>query len=525
MLKKLQLVLILLLLGIIVLGTCFIVHASIDRFTVSIPYDPETLDPHKTGTIMAIELCHLVYDRLVYTGADGSPQPWLAESWEIMDDGKVIVFQLREGITFHDGTEFNSYAVKHTFQRLIGADWGSTAQQSMEKLNKVEVIDEYSVKFVLEEPYAPFFVMMDHPHMSILSPNAASLDGNDNLGRSPVGTGPFKVIRYSPGDEIVMVSYQDHINYRQDVDNPGAPYINELVFKIIPEEGTAVMALETGEINMTGAPLEDLPWLIDDPQFKVKIAEGATNFTMVEFNHKRAPFNDINIRKAVGFAINEKEVIDIAWGGFAQVNHNPLPTGVPGHNREIGEAYGYVYNPEKAIELLEQSGWELGEDGMRYKNNEPLKITFQSFDAPIAVRAATSIQYQLNLVGFDVNLEILETGMMIAGIRAEDRQPDMFFMRWTWPDPEVMRRMFKSPSWTGLYSNPSLDPVLDKIVTTVDWNDRVKYIDEAQKMLLEDAALIPISSETKVIATESDIINFKWDMVGFPLFQDVQRED
>lgn len=496
---------------------------SIETFRVAIGSDPDTLDPHKIANITAIEVTSQLFDRLIYIAEDGSPQPWLAESWEVDESGTEIIFRLRPDLQFQDGTAIDAQAVQYTFDRLFGATWPSPAQTALNFIESVEAIDDLTVKFTLQEPYAPAFTMLDHPYASIVPPSTAAMDGNDDMARKPTGSGPFMVESYIPGGEIVLKRNPNYVNYREDVTNPGAPYIETLRLRILGEEGTALMAFEAGELDMIPAPLPDLPWIENEPAYKVLVHDRATNFTMLEINTDERPLDNVNVRRAIGYALDESEIVDIAWGGYAKVNRNPMPTGVPGHDPELGEQYGYPFNPERAGELLEQEGWILADDGVRYKDGQPLQVKFLSFNAEFAVRAATSIQYQLEQVGFDVDLEVMDTGIMINALRSGDSRPNMNLMRFTWPDPAIMHRMFRTPGWTGQYSNPEIDPLLDKVVSTVTWESRVDAIREAQQALLESALVIPIASDIKVVVTRNEIEGMDWANGGVPLFQDVHR--
>lgn len=504
-------------------GTFALAQEPIETFRVAISTDPETLDPHKMVSISAIEVVNQIYDRLIYISEDGSPQPWLAESWEINDDGTEITFKLRPGLEFQDETPIDAEAVKYSFDRLLGATWPSAAQTGLAFIDSAEVIDNLTVKLTLDEPYAPAFTMLDHPYASIVPASAASMDGDDSMARQPVGSGPFMVHEYVPGGEITLKRNPDYVNYRQDASNPGAPYIDTLKLRIIGEEGTALMALEANELDLIPAPLQDLPWIEEDAAFQVAVYDRATNFTMVEFNSDAPPFNNRNVRRAAGFAIDEEEIVDIAWGGYARVNHNPMPTGVPGFDPQIGEEYGFPYNPEEAADLLENEGWILAEDGVRYKDGKALSVKFLSFNAGFAERAATSIQYQLEQVGFDVDLEVMDTGIMINALRSGDSRPNMNLMRFTWPDPAIMHRMFRTPGWTGQYNNPELDDLLDKVVTTVDWEPRLEVIREAQATLLDYGRVVPIASDIKIVVTTPDVEGMQWGNGGLPMYQGVHR--
>ena len=230
--------------------------------------DPDSLDPHKTIMATASEIQSWIYDELFYIGADGLPKGLLAESWTVSEDSKTLTVVLREGRKFHDGTPVDAKAVEFTFNRMLDPATAAPAKDQAGPLTKVTAVDDKTVTFEFSEPYAPFYFAASTSYFGIISPTAVEKLGDD-FGRQPVGSGPFMFKEWKAGQEITLVRNPDYVNVREDRTNKGAPYVDGLIFKNVPEEGTRIAAMETGEINILGLSRESVSRFQDDPEFKV----------------------------------------------------------------------------------------------------------------------------------------------------------------------------------------------------------------------------------------------------------------
>lgn len=465
--------------------------------------EPDSLDPHQGTLLVTTYVLNLLYDRLVFLGEDGSPQPWVAESWEISDDETRIRFTLREGIIFHDGTPLDAEAVKFTFDRLIDPATASPNAGSIGSLEGAEVIDGRTVELIWTEPFAPAMVMLAGSQMGIISPTAAAAAG-DQFGRQPVGSGPFKLREWSSGAQLLFERNPDYVNLRTDVQNPGAPHIDELSIALVPEEGTRLAALESGELDMAWAPVQDVEAIRASDNLQIFARENGTSFEYVEFNATTGPFTDLAFRQAVGYAIDPEEVL-IASYIYGDLIKSPLPLGTVGYDPEVGEQYGFTYDPERAQSLMTDS--------------MPRELRLTTWNAPHSQRAAQVIQAQLGALGITVNLDVIDAGTFLAQLREGDFE--FAFNRTTWPDPVILAQMFKTPGRDQQYSNPELDPILTDIETVLDPEQRQVAVSEAQRLLLEDAALVPLFSDQFMIAARNRVQGFRYCALGLPMYQDV----
>lgn len=486
--------------------------------------DPDSLDPHKTIMATASGIMTWIYDRLFYIGDDGLPHGRLAESWEVSDDNLVLTVTLREGRTFNNGEPVNAEAVAYTYNRLLDPATAAPAREQVGPLSEVNVIDENTVEFIFEEPYAPFYFAASSSYMGILPPGATEEMGAD-FGRAPVGSGPFMFDHWTPGQEIVLVRNPDYVNVREDRTNPGAPYVDGITFKTIPELGTRIAALETGELNYLSLAREAVPRFEGDPAFQIIQATETASINFVEFNYTRAPFSDPQFRRAFGLAIDKEAIHQGAYGSFGTLNYNPYPNGNPGYDPAIGEEYGMPYDPEAAAALLDELGWVLdgeqrvaqGVEGV--DDGTPAEFTCWTYPSEIKQRECEIIQANMADLGITINIQLTDFGTMSAEMPKGEFDFDV--MRWTWNEPVILSLLFKCPGWKQLFCDETLDPMLTAAETEMDAEARLDKVKEIQQYLLEQAVIVPFVSDWYISAATSDMQGLRYDSTFGLTYEDV----
>ena len=391
--------------------------------------DSDSLDPQHTIASISWQVFQHIYDPLIGRNLDLEYEGVLAERWEISEDGKEITFTIRKGIKFHDGTDLTPEAVAFTFTRLMDPATNAPAASWISPLQKTEAIDDSTVKMTLSEAFAPLLGNISSAYFGIISPAAVEKYGED-FGQNPVGTGPYKFKEWIAGESITLERNPDYQNFRTTSENKGAPYLDEIVFRNIPEEQTQVASMETGEINcLLSVPPHQVKNFQDNPDLQVYIPEASTSIAFIEFHMMdpgeeygqvyKPPFDDVRVRQAVAYAINADEIIESVLDGLATRNYGPMPTGNYGYTPDIKE-FGYDYDPEKAKSLLEEAGWVASGNGPRQKDGQPLEVLLWTWNASTQERVAQVIQNQLNQVGFDVKLETMEVATVLARLGQPD---------------------------------------------------------------------------------------------------------
>lgn len=496
-----------------------------DTLHFRIEEDPETLYNVQTISLTADGVMgNYLLDRLVYFDAEGSPQGNLAESWEVSDDQREVTFKLRQGVKFHDGTDFNAEAVKFHFDSIMDPANASPVLPYIGSLKEVILVDEYTAQFVFEEPYAPFFINMSYSYGGINSPTAVKQWGAE-YGRHPVGTGPYMLDQWIPGSQITLVRYPDYQQFRTDAINRGAPLAEKIILTVIPEAGTAQAALETGEILVSALSADNVARFIGDPAYNVVVDKAATNLTFLEFNYAKPPFDDPLFRRAIGHSIDREAAVRAAWNGYASVALSPLAVGIPGHDPNVGEENGTPYDPDKAREIFTELGWvDSDGDGWLDKDGQPAQFLIRSYAGFVTIsRALEVIQANLKSIGIDAQLETSDWGAFYPSLLGEDW--DMDLMRWTWGDPVVLSDLFRSPGHRDkLTSNPQIDDILDRCDTTMDPVARSECAGEAQKALLEETIAVPILTNWAMFVTRGEVRDYTLDFSGYLIPGDVWLE-
>jgi peptide/nickel transport system substrate-binding protein len=277
--------------------------------------DAETLDPHSiTSSPNAIHIM-AIYDTLVGYDENLNIVPRLAKAWEVSEDGMTITFHLREGVTFHDGTPFNADAVVFNINRLIDPKTRVPLRTYINFVESARALDEYTVEVKLRYPHGPALARFTAPVNSIVSPAAVEKYGAD-FGRHPVGTGPFKFVEWVRDDYILLERNEDYWGE--------GPYVDELLIRVVPEDGARVLMLEAGEADViVRVPPPDVPRLRARDDTYVVTAP-STRVIYVGMNTQHKILKDLRVRQAINYAVNKQAIVEVLLQGYAKVMDSPL---------------------------------------------------------------------------------------------------------------------------------------------------------------------------------------------------------
>ena len=492
-------------------------------WTISIVEEPETLDLQKSAMALTAAIWRYLGDPLIAKDLEGNYVPGLATSWEASEDGLTWTFTLREGVTFHDGTPLDAAAVVQTFERALDPETNSPIAGSLlGPVESIEVTGDMSFALTLNEPFAPFLEnLTDSGRLSALSPAAIEAAGDD-IGRQPVSTGPWMFKEWVTADHITLVRNPDY-NWGSEFVHQGPVYIEELVFRVIPEPATAMAAFEAGELSQLSLPASDVQRILDSRQYEMfyYLRKGVGLF--MEFNVTAAPFDDITVRKALNYAVDKQTIVDVALEGLGEATYGPLAASLRGYWDGIDD-YAPHYDPAKAAELLDEAGWVLNEGtGVREKDGEPL--SFVLYNAPIATweSAAQLIQAQLKEVGVKMDIQVFEFGTLLEKLKAGEQQAHL--MGYTYATPDIVYLWFHSSNiGSGLtlshYSNPELDQLIVDSRTVTDWPKRAEIYKDIQKMIVDEALWVPIFTQYYYIAIQSNAADANVHPDGYMILND-----
>ncbi len=465
---------------------------------IALPSPPQTLNPWSDTSTWTIIVLDMIFEPLATTNPEGKYIPWLAESWEASPDGKVWTIKLRKGIKWQDGKPFTAEDVKFTFEYFKKDVTAKRGHSDMEYLDHVEVVDDYTVKLYLTEPFvAVVNTMLTNPIMPkhiwepIVSKEGFVASKYEPKISEVVGTGPFKVVEYKINEYVKLVANE---NYWK-----GAPAVKTVVIQFVKEGDTQVLMIKRGEID-AAIHLSINPAVEKDLKAAgVKIHKYLRPyFYHWGFNLKHFPFTEQKFRKAMAYAINLTEIVEVARLGAGEPGSYGImpPVWKDWYCEEAGKMYSY--DPEKAKKLLDELGWvDRDGDGIR-ETPDGKDVAFEiyppSYD-PARVRAAEMIKDYLAKIGVKVTVQVADwKGVVWPGIKAHKFDSFILGAGPTEPDPDWMRLRFKTGASANYYelSDPELDKLLDEQAVTLDVNKRKQLACEIQKKIADILPLITL---------------------------------
>ncbi len=462
--------------------------------------DMTGLDPIHISDAPSSMIAGRVYDQLIARNTEGEHVAELAKDWEVTDNGKVWTFELQEGVTFHDGSEFNAEVVKFHINRVKDEEEGSAFRSKFLQITEVKVLDEYKVQMILEEPNVAFIDNVLTTNAGYIPSMKAIKEKGDQFPQEPVGSGPFAFDEWVSGEEVVLSKNEDYWK--------GAPQLDQVVFRVIPEASTQIMELETGGVNyVLKVPKEDLERLENNEDINV-YSEPGYNVRTFFMNPFQNPFQDVKVRKAVNLALNVDSMVEALAAGLVSPADCWLPQSSRFHPDEVPK---YGFDLEEAKALLEEAGWvDEDGDGIREKDGQKLEVTIMSPDGRYIQdkQFSEAAQAQLKKIGMDLKVQVKEWGSFVDSFFGAEFQ--MAFIGWAQSTGEAS--IFLDP-WlksdgranvTG-YSNEEIDQLLDQALKTTEFEARKDLYEQVIEKAHEEALWVYLYSANDLAAVRSEV--------------------
>lgn len=468
-------------------------HVDKDTLVVADGASPKSLDPRGTNDNVSARVMVQIYNTLVEQDEETKIQPGLAESWE-QPDALTTIFHLRKGVKFHNGEELKASDVKYSLEAMKASPQTS---EIIEPLKSVEVLDDYTVKVITEHPFAALLNHLAHGAAAIVNEKAVK-EAGDSYGQHPVGTGPYKFVEWVSGDKVVLTANEDYYL--------GAPAIKNVVFKNIVEITNRTIALETKEIDIAyDIDGLDKQKIKDDPNLEL-IEDLDLSMTYLGFNLKKAPFDNVKVRQALAYAIDQQAIVDTVYQGAAFPANSIIGPKIFAHS-DKGTAYKQDF--EKAKALLAEAGYPEG-----------FKTEIWVNDNPVRRDIAVILQDQFKQIGVEMEIKILEWGAYLDGTGRGDHQ--MFVLGWgtVTADPDYGMNNLVNTAAQGpagnrsFYSNPKVDELLKEARAELDLDKRAALYEEIQVILQEDLPMFYLIYPKKNVATQKYVQGFKFNPAG-----------
>ncbi|MGT3004106.1 ABC transporter substrate-binding protein [Pasteurella multocida] len=460
--------------------------------------------------------------------------PALAEKWDVSEDGKTYVFHLRKGVKFHSNKDFkptrdfNADDVvfsfnrqldpNHPYHKVSGGSYEYFIGMDMQNIiDKVEKVDDYTVKISLKVPNAPFLANLAMDFASIYSAQYADAMAKaktpEKLDSAPIGTGPFEFVSYQKDS---AVRYKAFENYWQ-----GKAKIDRLVFSITPDASVRYAKLQKGECHAAPYPNPaDIAKLKADSNITLLTKPGL-NVGYLNFNVQKAPFDNVKVRQALNYAVNKDAIIESVYQGAGQVAKNPIPPTMWSYNDEVKD---YAYDPEKAKALLKEAGFENGFETDLWAM--PVSRPYN----PNARRMAELVQADWEKVGVKAKIVSYEWGEYLKRMRAGDHQTGM--MGWTGDngDPDNFLNTLlscaavESGANYANFCHKEFNDLVTKAAQVTDPAERTALYQQAQLVFKEQAPWITIAHSTTYFPVRKEVKGYVIDPFGLHNFYAVELE-
>ena len=500
--------------------------------TLAIPSDAVSMDPHGSNDVPSEQIRDTIYEPLLTQDENFEIVPVLAEEYEQVDD-TTWKFKLREGVTFHDGSEFNAEVVKANIERIQDVAKASPRSFLLDMVTEVNVIDDYNIELVTEYPFAPLANNLTHGAGKMISKDLIDADYQQALDEAgsdltleeyyelrseggdeheavaneissfvgqlvetePVGTNYFKFDSRNPGEQTAVVRNDDYWG--------DTALLDGVNFKVVSEPGSRIAELESGSSDAILSTLSSNIERVDSNEDVTLLRNDSVSIDYIGFNTEKEPFNNPKVRQAITHAFDSEAVLEGVYNGSGTPAEAPLAPGVLGYSEEIE---GLDYDMEKAQQLLDEAGVE------------DLTINLMvNDDNPERVDVALWLQESLSKLGIKVNVEQVEWGAYLAATGAGEH--DMFILGWSnsTGDPDNgIAPLFHSDNIgdTGnrsFYNNPELDSILDEARQSTEEGEREQLYMDAQQLLVDEAPAIFIRHGENLNAHGNHVEGFQGD--------------
>ena len=447
---------------------------------IAVDADIDTLHPSDFSTTVELNVLNQLYDTLMYMNPDEThdPEPRIAESYSISDDGMTYTFNLRKDVTFHDGTPLTSADVAFSLEMYQNSEYQG---YEVDGLDTVETPDDYTVVCHLAFPYSPFLLGVCNVH---IASTAYFEKSAEDFASKPVGSGPYKYVSRTKGSDITLEAYDKY--YR------GAAAIKNVKFEIIPDDATMAVSLQTGEVNFASIQSSAISQLSANKDITIARVE-TSSFSYVCMNTEKAPFDDVRVRQAVNYALNRDNIVAVCFDGEAEANSNICAKTRFGYK---DSQFQYTYDVEKAKALLAEAGiqtpYNLGE-----------MLVAEKYSG-----LATVIQSDLKAIGLEVTIKVAEFNSFIGNL--VDGNYTITALNMTLDGDTQSLEMAFTTDYIGMannarYSDEKMDALFAEAMVETDVEKRAAIFDEAFTKAQDEAIYAVIGNPLELFAYKNTL--------------------
>ena len=453
-----------------------------------------TTDPYDANDTLSQAMAKSFYEGLFGFDRNMKLKPVLAESYEASKDGLTYTIKLRHGVKFHDGTDFDAEAVKANFDRVTNPDNKLKRYGLYSIIAKTEVVDPYTVKITLKEPFSAFINDLAHPSGVMISPAALKQWGSKDIAFHPVGTGPFKFVEWKSTDYLKVAKNENY--WRK-----GYPKVDTITWKPVVDNNSRAALMQTGEAHFTfPVPYELADVLKSKPNLEL-VAAPSIVLRYLSMNVQQKPFDNPKVRQAIAYAINKQALAKVAFAGYAEPADGVVPDAVE-YSVKLGP---WPYDLAKAKQLMKEAG---------YPNGFETEL-WSAYNHSTAQKVSQFLQQQLAQIGIKAKITLLETGQRVERVESwQDPKTTplrLYYVGWSSSTGEAdwaLRPLLFGDSWppklfnTAYYKSDKVDADIKGALATTDKAQKAKLYRDAQQTIWNDTPWAPLVTE-KLLSAHS----------------------
>lgn len=436
------------------------------------------LSPDDAGPDVQAVMINNIHNPLVYYNEFNELELVLADSYEVSEDGLTYTFKLKEGVKFHDGSDFTSADVKYTWDYYRNPDNGAVRAGLFTGVSEIETPDDLTVVVKMATinaaslaNWAAFPIVQSKYHAEV---------GESTYRTAPIGTGAYKLKEWRAAEFTELEAFEDHFR--------GRPNIDIIRLEVVPEPSVRTIALQTGDADATVWPLlvEDSLSFAQDPNYVVLKALG-NSIKHFPLNNSLPQLSDKRVRQAMMYGLDREKIVADLWRGAASVAHSNIPPSSFYYNSNLKQ---YAYDVERAKALLDEAGWVPGSDGVRAKDGVRLAFTMTTITGDQARRPiAEFAQQQLKEIGVEIQLAEAPVASILEGLRNGTLESSIF--NWTYNNGAIEPDPFSTLHSTGgnnfnQFKNAEVDRLIEEGLQVVAPEERRKYYDQIQEIFVEE---------------------------------------
>lgn len=457
----------------------------VGEITVVQGVDAESLDPHVTTSGASKGMMWAMYDKLLERSPSMELIPWLATSWEVVDE-TTWEFTLRDEVYFHNGEKFGAEHVRDTIERFKDPDLKNVYSAQLAPVLEVEIVDPLTVRMKTDGPFALLADVLAS-YCEILP--TAITSGEVDPTQEAIGTGPYQFVEWTPGDRMEMVAAENpHFS--------GQPLLERLIWRPVSEGTTRVVELKTGQAHLiTPVDPVQVAELEAEPETEVQAFRQLSSQIIVLNELIVEPFQDVRVRQALNYATDVETLINTIMQGAAYQLAGPFGPGIPGYDPEMEP---YPYDPERARELLAEAGYADGFDlTLVSPNGRYLNDTL----------ASEAIAGMWSDVGVNTTVQVMDWSPFVDGVLGKTHEAFFFMQVGVLLDATLSINFHsgnEGAAWQG-YSNEEVDQIIDEAVRTLDADERNEMYKRLGQIVYEESPWIFLWNQQGIFGVRNEV--------------------